>query len=389
MAPKRMKYAAEFKRKAVEYALETNNSNAARKFGVNEKLIRDWKKNIDIIREMSSKKCANRGAKCYWPEMEKNFFDWVNEQRANGYIVTRMQIRIKAIRAARELKINNFKGTVSWCARFMTRNKLVLRQKTKVSQKLPQHYEEKVTSFHRFIIRQREKMAFTLAQIGHMDETPVWFDMPHARTVSNVGEKTVLVKTTGHEKSRFTVLLACMADGTKLKPMVIFKRKTMPKIVFPKGVIVHCHTKGWMDENVIKIWIEKVWARREGGLFRKPGFLVWDSFSAHLVDRVKTSLKRDHNTTTAVIPGGLTSIVQLLDVCLNKPFKDRLHEKWCQWMMDGEKTYTKGGNIRAASLEEVCRWVIESWEAIGNDMKRSFKKCGISNALDGTRLCIR
>ena len=73
MAPKRMKYAAEFKRKAVEYALETNNSNAARKFGVNEKLIRDWKKNIDIIREMPSKKCANRGAKCYWPEMERIF----------------------------------------------------------------------------------------------------------------------------------------------------------------------------------------------------------------------------------------------------------------------------------------------------------------------------
>ena len=29
----------------------------------------------------------------------------------------------------------------------------------------------------------------------------------------------MLVKTTGHEKNRLTLVLSCMADGTKLKPM--------------------------------------------------------------------------------------------------------------------------------------------------------------------------
>ena len=64
----------------------------------------------------------------------------------------------------------------------------------------------------------------------------MWFDMPTSKTVDSVGAKTVLLKTTGHEKTRFTVVLACLADGTKLKPMVIFKRKTMPKDNFPTGV---------------------------------------------------------------------------------------------------------------------------------------------------------
>ena len=98
-----------------------------------------------------------------------------------------------------------------------------------------------------------------LVNIGNMDETPVWFDMPTSKTVDSVGVKTVLLKTTGHEKTRFTVVLACLADGTKLKPMVIFKRKTMPKDNFPAGVVVHNHPKGWMDESGVKIWIEKVW----------------------------------------------------------------------------------------------------------------------------------
>ena len=60
-------------------------------------------------------------------------------------------------------------------------------------------------------------------------------------------KKTVLVKTTGHKKAKYIVALGCMADGTKLKRMVIFKHKTMPKEKFTKGVLVHVHPKGWMQ----------------------------------------------------------------------------------------------------------------------------------------------
>ena len=30
-----------------------------------------------------------------------------------------------------------------------------------------------------------------------------------------------MIKTTGHERTHFTVVLTCMADGAKLPPMVI------------------------------------------------------------------------------------------------------------------------------------------------------------------------
>ena len=43
------------------------------------------------------------------------------------------------------------------------------------------------------------------------------FDMPPSRSVNAVGEKTVLIKTTGNEKHHFTVVLACLVDDTKLK----------------------------------------------------------------------------------------------------------------------------------------------------------------------------
>lgn len=51
------------------------------------------------------------------------------------------------------------------------------------------------------------------------------------------------------KKTRFTVVLACLANSTKLKPVVICKQKTLPKgVKFISGVIVQDHLKRWMDE---------------------------------------------------------------------------------------------------------------------------------------------
>ena len=91
--------------------------------------------------------------------------------------------------------------------------------KKKKKKKLPIDLE-KIVNFHHFVLN---KGNYELVNIGNTDEMPVWFDMPSARTVATRGEKTVTISTTGHEKSCFTVVLSCLADGTKLKPMVIFK----------------------------------------------------------------------------------------------------------------------------------------------------------------------
>uniref|UniRef100_H3A0T2 HTH CENPB-type domain-containing protein n=1 Tax=Latimeria chalumnae TaxID=7897 RepID=H3A0T2_LATCH len=384
---KRMKYEAGFKLKVVAFANSSNKCAAAREFGVseNEKLVRDWKKNESVLKKMPKTKCAMRTGTSHWPDLEKHISEWVLENRQNGYIVTRNAIRIYVLKWAKSNpeSSKDFKATASWCSRFMERKCLVLRQKTKITQKLLKDLDDKITSFQRFTIRQQQKHEYLLCHIGNMDETPMNFDMPSNRTVDSKGSKTVLVKTTGHEKTRFMVVLACMANGTKLKPMVIFKRKTMLKIKFPAGVFVHVHEKGWMDEDGVKLWIDNVWNTRPGGLRKERSLLVWDMFRSHVTDDIKKRLRRN-NTEIAVIPGGLTSVVQPLDVCLNKSFKGHVRAKWNKWMVDGEKTFTKSGNMRAAPLDVLCDLVIKSWDAINAEtVIKSFKKCGISNSMDG------
>ena len=110
----------------------------------------------------------------------------------------------------------------------------------------------------------------------------------------------------GHEKTRFTAVLACMADGTKLRPVVIFKRKTLPKNVeFVPGVIVQAHPKGWMDEAGTQQWLRQVWNARPGAMIAKRLMLVWDMFRAHVTESCRKTA-RDLRRDTAVIPGGLT-----------------------------------------------------------------------------------
>ena len=78
-----------------------------------------------------------------------------------------------------------------------------------------------------------------------MDETAVWFDMVGSTAVETCGACSVRLKTTGHEKSHLTVVLAAKADRIKLKPFVVFKGgvrevKAMQSI---GGVVA-----AWLDE---------------------------------------------------------------------------------------------------------------------------------------------
>ena len=95
--------------------------------------------------------------------------------------------------------------------------------------------------------------------MSNMDETPLTFDMPNNVTINNMGSKTVSIWTCSYKKSCFTIVLACMADGNKLPPMIIFKLKNVPRLRFPPGVIVRANEKGWMNEKEMMYWTDTIW----------------------------------------------------------------------------------------------------------------------------------
>ena len=136
-----------------------------------------------------------------------------------------------------------------------------------------------------------------------------------------------------------------------------------------------------MDEAGVKEWIRQCLPRTPRN---EQSLLVWDSFRAHLTDEVKADLNR-RKIDVAVIPGGLTPVLQPLDKCLNKPFKDNVRRKYLALMISGLFDYTPAGKKKAPSRNLVLRWEHEAWrEILVEIIAKSFKTCGIPNSLDGT-----
>ncbi|XP_077186359.1 uncharacterized protein LOC143833921 isoform X1 [Paroedura picta] len=382
---KRRSYEAGFKLMVVSRAEESNNSVASKEFCVDEKQVREWRRMKAALEKIPKAKKARRGSTTSYGALETELYKWIMECLQNGYCVTRMGIRLRALQMAKEDTlqapgIENFVASAGWCTRFMNRFALCLRQRRRISLKMPKDLDEKVLSFHSFVVEQRRTHNYDLGDIGTMDETPMTLDLPSDRAVARLGDRTA-----GNEKNHFTVVLSCLANGTKLRPVVIFKRKALPKKVqFPPRITVRAHAKGWMNEKGTKKWLEEIWNGRPGaGSKKKPSLLVWDMFRAHTSEAVK-KLAKSSQVTLAAIPGGLAPVLQPLEVRLNKAFKDRVRARWREWASSGQARLTKLGNPVKPDLGVIARWIRDAWEEIPEDTVRcAFKKCGIGSSADG------
>ena len=76
-------------------------------------------------------------------------------------------------------------------------------------------------------------------------------------------------------------------------------------------------------------------------------------------------------------------MLQPLDNHLNKPFKDAMRIKWEEWLLNGDREYTRTGKCKGASYEMVAQWVSEVWREMSRDIiKRSFIETGIQDCDD-------
>jgi len=130
-------------------------------------------------------------------------------------------------------------------------------------------------------------------------------------------------------------------------------QETIPHLAVPNSLRIFFHKKGWMDESGGKEWICQCLPRTCNN---KQSLLVWDLFQAHLTYEVKAAQKQQ-KIDVAVIPGGLTPVLQPLDKCLIKPFKDSIRKKYLAWMISGPFEYTPSRKKKALTRNLVLRWV--------------------------------
>ena len=94
------------------------------------------------------------------------------------------------------------------------------------------------------------------------DETAVWFDMVENVTVDTIGTKDVPLKSTGNEKVKVSECLTAKADGTKLKPFIVFQgakpEATTLNEEFKNRCVVVSSSNGWMNEELVLKFLRQV-----------------------------------------------------------------------------------------------------------------------------------
>ena len=111
-----------------------------------------------------------------------------------------------------------------------------------------------------------------------------------------------------------------------------------------------------------------------------------DSYRAHLTEGVKKTVKQ-MKSDLVIIPGGMTSQLQVLDVVVNKPFKDNLRKQYSAWLLSEDHPLTPTGKIKKPTVFDLCKWILSAWSSISPDsIVKGFKNAAFQMHWMGQRM---
>lgn len=383
---KRKNYDLQFKLEVVAYAEKYNKSKAAKDKKVSRSCIKDWMaQKAQLKAQLISSPCSSSGKRLQGagrPLKDKDFdeklINWVRQQRQKKLRVSRTMIQKEALTFSVD---KNFKASNGWLEKFLLRHNLVSRRPTTTCQKEPVEYAEKIVSYLLYVEQRRRTSIYKW--IFAADETAIYLDYSSSLTVEEKGAQEVPVKTAGHDKLHVTVMLTARSDGFKCRPYILLKNKRPIKeiVTMFKNKLHLCWAgRSFFNDELTSEYLQIIIG---SAMFGKR-LLAWDSYRCHISDATKKQLKK-LQIDTAVIPGGCTKFIQAPDVYWNGPFKAKVRQFYENWMLHGEKSYTKSGNMRAPSMEVYLMWIVDAWDQLPKNLIiNSFKGCGLSNALDGS-----
>jgi hypothetical protein len=237
-----------------------------------------------------------------------------------------------------------------------------------------------------------QKMA--MLQIGpenvcNFDETNVFFSPECKRTLARKGDRTVSALR-ADSSQRCSVMVGVSCSGHKFPPYIIYKgrntlggtiNRQMKKVEsmaaevdvyegFPTSLFYAVQEHGWMTSDLMVDWVEKVyrpWCRTKTG----PTILILDEFTGHQTKEVRDAVV-DCGGFVEYIPGGYTWKLQVMDVGLNKPFKDRIRDEYDRWFFANE---CQGKPHR----DNIARWVKASFDSITTtNINNTWRHVGIT-----------
>ena len=286
-----------------------------------------------------------------------------------------------------DLFINGKRNTFNkFIQRVLKRNKFSVRN-ISISQSVPVDWRSKA---EHNTMRIREKFRMEKVDVViNADETFLLFHPLGERLVAPTGVKRVgTVVQADNEKLGATVMIACeYKTSSILPPMIIFTRVYGAKLMsqwanFDQAKVIF-NESHWMTSNAAIIYISYLMSMFPG---KRIG-LIWDKHTSHYSDEVMEFIEKCNQDTARtqivleLVEEGLTPIIQVPDVAINKLFKSAVKKRYHQHraklpIMIGKKV--------SISREQLVDFVLEAIEEINEHnnehqfISDSFKKCGLN-----------
>jgi hypothetical protein len=302
-------------------------------------------------------------------EVQKGMMEEFDRLREGGRKVSNATM-VRVLRSLTGDKLVNTAPSLltSRVHRWFLKNHLSLRRITHCAQNT--RYVNMVTrDWQEYVQGQERTFNFSPDDMVNIDETNIDFDVKSGETYEHAGVRNVPLVTTA-SSMRCTVLLGVTKSGIKLKPLVIFKGKPGGRIhrewdnptpgnEYPDDCLYMVQAKAWVDKAIFDDWISLIWT--EFAAQRPQSYLIMDQFKVHMMGEF---IKRIQQCGSEVdfVPAGYTGRLQVLDVSVNKPFKDHMRAEYETWM--AIPNIEEGFHPKKVSRLLVARWISSAWANI-------------------------
>ena len=253
------------------------------------------------------------------PEKDHELADWILCSLEMGYILTRELVKEKALELI-GADDPDFKASDGWLDAFLKRHNLSLRKLNDKSKVQTAHLEELSDKFQQAVRQTIKKYKINESMVINMDESPYFWEYLLNKVIASKMARQAKGWKRNYQNARSTLVLAVTASGKMLPPTLILKRMTQYYLQTHNdiGLLLLNNAKGWIDEDLTIQWLKTIlipYVKQEHCM------LIWDSFEAHISEKVIAFLEDYKNIHVGVIVGGMTAKSQPLDIMINKKFK--------------------------------------------------------------------
>lgn len=143
-------------------------------------------------------------------------------------------------------------------------------------------------------------------------------------------------------------------------------------------------------------WRQVIFANRPGfnGVFKydinqmkesdSKTVLVMDSHLPHKDKQIIKNIEESNGSHVAIIPGGMTPLLQPVDLGWGKLLKGNIKNYWHNWITQKIEAKEK---VAKPSYQEICDWVVDAWEAIPSQfIIGTFESVNLGKISDETKI---